>query len=225
MGGQLLHVEQGETVGGEDTLGGEERKVGEMLVIDRVELVLLHQAHQMGELDGDDTTRLQEKLQGSDEIVEVAHLGENVGTAQEIGPRSGGGQLARDLGAEHRRHSGNASIDGHPRDVSRRLDAEHRDPLRDEVLQEVTVIAADFDDLAPGVEPQACHHPLRVGLGVPQPAVGVRREIGIVAEDVLGSYVLLDLDQEALLAHPHVQGIERLHLVELVRREIALAER
>ena len=44
---QFLDVEQSQTVRREDFLGCQERKIGEMLVIDRVELVLFHQAHQV----------------------------------------------------------------------------------------------------------------------------------------------------------------------------------
>ncbi len=58
-----------------------------------------------------------------------------------------------------------------------------------------------------------------------QPARGVGREVRVLAEDLFTAHVLLELDQVAPAAHEHVQRIERLHLVELLLREIALAER
>ena len=43
--------------GGENPLGREQRKIREVLVIDRVELIAFHQPHQMGELHRDDAGR------------------------------------------------------------------------------------------------------------------------------------------------------------------------
>jgi hypothetical protein len=47
---KLLDVEQGEAVLLEDRLGGSEGEVGKVLVVDRVELVPLDQAQQVGKL-------------------------------------------------------------------------------------------------------------------------------------------------------------------------------
>ena len=58
VSGQLLDIEEGQAVRREDALGRHEGEVGEVLVVDRVELVLCHQAHQVGELHGDHPTRL-----------------------------------------------------------------------------------------------------------------------------------------------------------------------
>ena len=54
MGPQLVDVEDPQAVGGEDPLGRHQREVGEVLVIDGVELVLFDELLQVGELDGDD---------------------------------------------------------------------------------------------------------------------------------------------------------------------------
>src|SRR5207245_8040658 len=43
--------------------------------------------------------------------------------------------------------------------------------------------------------------------------------------DRLGADVLLQLHEQALIADVHAQRVKRLHLVELVRVEIALAQR
>ena len=94
VGRQLLDVEQREAVRGEDPLGGDEREVREVLVIDGVELVLVHQPHQVRELDGDHAARLEQGLDARHEVVELGHLGEHVVADDQVGLPAGGGQLA-----------------------------------------------------------------------------------------------------------------------------------
>ena len=62
---------------------------------------------------------------------------------------------------------------------------------------------------------EAGTHQLAVVPGVLDPAVGIGGEVGVLAEDLLRSYELLQLHQEAVLAHVRVQRVEGLHLVEL----------
>ncbi len=53
VGRDLLDVEQRQAVGGEHLFHREQREIGEVLVVDRIELVSLHQAHEMRELHRD----------------------------------------------------------------------------------------------------------------------------------------------------------------------------
>ena len=55
---------------------------------------------------------------------------------------------------------------------------------------------------------------LHVLLRVRHPGVGVRREVGVVAEDVLACHVRRQLHQEAGGADPHVERVEHLAHVE-----------
>ena len=68
-------------------------------------------------------------------------------------------------------------------------------------------------------------HLIGVRAGVLHPAVGERREVGVLGEDVLGADVLLQLHEPALPADVDVERVERLHRVDLVGAEVALAER
>ena len=111
------------------------------------------------------------------------------------------------------------------RDVGRRLDAEDGHAERQEVLQQVAVVAGQLDDEAVGPESEPLRDHLAVGLGVRDPGGRVGREIGVLPEDVLRADILLELDQEALAADQHMQREVRLHRVELVAREEALAQR
>ena len=60
---------------------------------------------------------------------------------------------------------------------------------------------------------------------VGDPGVRVRREVRVLREDLLRGDELLELHQQAALADPHVQRIERLHRARPLGRHIALAQR
>src|SRR4029079_7296367 len=71
---QSLDVDQREPRGRSKAGHGAEREIGEMLVIDRIELVLVHQALKMRHLYGDHAFRRQEIRHAGDEFVELRHL-------------------------------------------------------------------------------------------------------------------------------------------------------
>ena len=57
-------------------------------MVDRVELVPLHEADEVRELQRHDAVRLEQDLQARDEVVEVGHLGQHVVADDEVGPAS-----------------------------------------------------------------------------------------------------------------------------------------
>ena len=69
-------------------------------MIDRVELVLLHQAHQMRELHGDDPLGLQHKFHCLDEAIEVWNVGQNIVSYEQIRPDAIAHELLRRLFVE-----------------------------------------------------------------------------------------------------------------------------
>ena len=102
---------------------------------------------------------------------------------------------------------------------------EDGDAFGDEVLEQVAVVAGELDDLVLWAEIESLDHSLGVDAAVLDPAIRVRGEVRVVAEDVLGADVRLELDQETLAADVDVERVERLHLVELVATHVAFAER
>jgi hypothetical protein len=56
-------------------------------------------------------------------------------------------------------------------------------------------------------------------------AVGVRRKVSVVGEDMLAGYIGGKLHQQAGVAQANVQWIENFCLVELVLRNVTLAKR
>ena len=79
-------------------------------------------------------------------------------------------------------------------DIHRRLDAQARYARSDHVLEQVTVIAGDFDHERFGAESKpsrgVVHEPLRVLY----PAVGVGREVGVVRESIFRGDQCRDLE-------------------------------
>ena len=107
-----------------------------------------------------------------------------------------------------------ASADGG--DVARWLDAQRRDPARDEVLEQVAIVAGQLDHVTRRVEAQPGDHRLGVPSGMLHPAVRVGREVGVLAEDLLAVHVAGQLDEQARAADPHVERIERLHPLDVL---------
>ena len=78
MRGQLLNIEDGKTVFGEDLRDGGEREIGIVLVIGRIELIVSRHLQQMRKFEGRDAARLEEGREAADEIVDVRHMRKHV---------------------------------------------------------------------------------------------------------------------------------------------------
>src|SRR5215470_5034034 len=89
--------------------------------------------------------RLQHQLQAFDEIVEVGHLRQDVVSKNQVGGASVGDELFGYFSSEKLDQSWHALRHCHFRDIGRRLNAKDRHVLLDEILQQISVIAGDFD--------------------------------------------------------------------------------
>jgi len=112
-----------------------------------------------------------------------------------------------------------------PRDVGRRLDAQYGNIRRDEVLQQVSVVAGDLGDEAPCMQAEAFRHGGGVTPGMVHPAVRIRRQVRVFREDVGRGDKLFQLHQEAVIADVGVERVEGLHLVQLLWCDVRLAQR
>ena len=194
-------------------------------MVDRVELEALDQAHDVRHLDRRHTVRREDCLDSRDEVVQLGDLREDVVRHDQI--RSA--PVRDELPGQPRVEEGDDRLYsplpcrlGH---VRRRVDPERRYPALYEMLEEISVVGRQLDYEAARVEPEPLYDGLRIACRVRDPRVGVRGVVDVVAEDLLGRDVRLQLDEQALFADPDVQRIERLHVVELLRGEQALTER
>ena len=225
MGRDLLDVEEAHTVVREDGRHREEREVREVLVVDGVELVVPHQLEEVRELHGDDAVGGEQRGHAADEVVEVGHVREHVVAQQQVGSRALVAEPRRQLGAEELDQRRDPAFLRRRRDVGRRLDAEDGQLALDEVLEEVAVVAGDLDDLVRRSEVEPRRRLLDVRAGVLQPAPRERREVRVVAEDLLGRLELGELHQVALRAYVCVQRVEALSLIEPVGAHVGVGER
>ena len=230
---QLLDVDDAHADVGEELLEDEQREVGEVLVVDGVELVLRDQAEQVRHLDRDGPLGLEQDAEALGEVAEARHVREHVVGGDQIGRDAPGPQRPRRVRPEEGDLGGHALLDGDLGDVLGRLDAEDRYAVGLEVLQEIAVVAGNLHHLGRRGQPEPRHHAVGVLPAVLQPGVGERREVGVVAEDVLGALELVELHEQAAITDVDVQRVERFLLVQVFganervrqRREAEIDER
>ena len=136
-----------------------------------------------------------------------------------------GHDLLRGLSAEEGVEPRDAGFLRLFRDIGGRLDAEDRHAQADEMLEQITVIAAELDDEALGPETEPLLDHFAVAAGMLDPGGGDGREIGIFGEDMRRAHEFRQLDQPAMVTDPCVQRVIDFRLIELLLGEETLAER
>ena len=166
---EFVHVDHPQPGRGQRARGGQQGQVGEVLVVDRVVLPPLDQAEQVRELQRHHALVLDQRAQARREASDVGHMGEDVVRGHQIGPAVLPRDLATGLGAEELDLRPDAPGAGRLGHVRGRLDAEHRDALGLEVLEQVAVVARHLGDQAVRGQTQPLDHRLRVALRVRHP--------------------------------------------------------
>ena len=129
-----------------------------MLVVDRVELPLLHQSQEVREFHGQNPVRGQQNFHARDEVVQIRDMGEDVVAGQEIRPDAFRHQLPGIGLAEELHSGGDALLLRRRGDVGRRLDTEDRDPRFFEILEKVAVVARQLYHQGVGSQVQPFDH-------------------------------------------------------------------
>ncbi len=144
-----------------------------MLVVDGVELIVLHQFQQMRKLHGDDAALAQKKLHAGDEVVQIGDMRQHVIAEQQVRLAKFGNQLACGLGPEELHNRRYAILDRDLGHIGGGFDAQNGHALRDKMLQQVTVVAGDLHHAAVSTDPEALAHQFAVLACVLYPAVRV----------------------------------------------------
>ena len=226
VGLEFLDVDHPQPGRRQGTGGGQQGQVGEVLVVDGVVLAALDQPEQVRELQRDRALVLDQRAQARPRSPGCRARGRRRCSPATRSARPCRCAISRPVSAPRNWTSvvmpaGPGGL-GH---VRGRLDAEHRDARRLEVLQQVAVVAGHLGDQAVRGQLQALDHRLRVPLRVRHPRVGVRGKVGVVGEDILAGHVSGKLHEQAFLAQADVERIERFRFVELVLGNVALAKR
>jgi hypothetical protein len=101
------------------------------------------------------------------------------------------------------------------RDIGGRLDAQRGHAKRDEMLQQVSIVACKFHDQAVAIQIQSLLDHFAIRLRVRHPGRRIGGEIGILPKYAFRRHILLELDQQAIRAHIGMQRIKRLHAVRV----------
>ena len=78
MSRQFLNVEERQSMGRKNAFNSDKRKIGKVFMVNRVELVFLHEPHQMRKLEGDDPVLVEQNLHPADKTIQIRYMGENI---------------------------------------------------------------------------------------------------------------------------------------------------
>src|ERR1700724_350704 len=116
-----------------------------MLVVDGIELVAVNEPLKVRKLQCDHAVGRQQVRHFCGEIVEIRHLRQNVVADNQSCMLTLGDKLLRKLQAEELDQGGNALPAGGLGHVGGRFDARHRHAERQEMLQQISIVACDLE--------------------------------------------------------------------------------
>src|SRR6185369_1786336 len=110
-----------------------------MFVIDRVELDTLDHPQDVRNFDREYSRRFEKRMQGTDEVVEIGNVCEDVVCDHKVGSLLAFDDSRRSLATQETDLRGNARGDRCRGDVSGRFDPQYRNAGVDEVPQQIAV--------------------------------------------------------------------------------------
>src|ERR1700751_3272161 len=126
-----------------------QREVRKVLMIDRIVLVLLHKSAQMRELQRGNSFRLKQNSNAADKIVKIRDLCQDIVANYQVRCLSAGNHLLRGMAPEELDKGGHPLFLSRLGDVCCGLDAEDGNSFFQKILQQITVVAGQFDRKAP----------------------------------------------------------------------------
>src|SRR3990172_12640756 len=138
-------------------------------MVDRIELIVVHQADDMGKLQGDHAARSQKDPQALDKVMDARYLGKHVVADDKVGPLPLPGKAVSELRSEELDESRDALCLGLSGHVGRGFDAKRDDAVRKEILKEVAVVAGNLNHVGASSEVQLSHQAVHVAFGVVEP--------------------------------------------------------
>jgi hypothetical protein len=123
-------------------------------MIDGIELILAYQLEEMRKLHGYHATGLQQDLHPGHKIVQIGHVRENVIADQKIGSPIFLTDLCSAIAPKELNDRWNSFVLCDRSHIRRGFDPEHFNAAFGEVLQQIAVIAGEFDYKAIGPDAQ-----------------------------------------------------------------------
>ncbi len=202
------------------------REVAQVLVVDCVEFAVIDQIANVRELQDRHACRLEHPRNTLDETVGIGDVRQHVIGVQHVCRQALLRESRRQVNGEEIDQCLDANRLGGPRRRFGRIDAENGDSGGKVVLQQVAVVARQFDHSVARPEAAARDQLLDVGDRVRLESIRNGREIRIIiAEQLGGRDRVVDLHEAAIVAEDQPQRITSLWLVELFGRQQAVCQR
>src|ERR1700740_613188 len=131
-----------------------EGEIGEMLVVNGIELIVVDQPLQVRKFQRDNALWRQEVRESSGEIVQVGYLSENVIADDKICSTALGDETLRQVKVEEFNKRRNVPLSRSCRDVDCRLNTGHGDAERQKVLKQIAVVARNLENTAAWPQPE-----------------------------------------------------------------------
>ena len=119
-----------------------------MLVVDRVELRVRHQLHQVRELDADHAVAGQHLREAGDEVVDVGHVGQHVVRDDQVDRTALLAEPRCRLAAEELFECFDAQGAGSRGGARGGLDAQAWNSSRNKILEQIAIIGCNFNNQA-----------------------------------------------------------------------------
>src|SRR6266436_4260522 len=152
VNGETLDAEYFEAVAGEKGLKRGNCEIKNVFVVDGVEFGVFDEIDGVRKFEDDAAFGLEKGFEAGDEVVGVWCVGEDVIAEDEVGFFARDGEFFGDVIAKEFDEGFDAFFARDFGDVSGGLDAEAGDFGFGEVLQEITVVAGDLDDVTLVIE-------------------------------------------------------------------------
>jgi hypothetical protein len=224
VNGEAFDSENFQAEAGEQGLKRGDREIEDVLVIDGVEFGVFDEIDRVGKFEDNTAFRLQERFQAADELVGVGCVGEDVVAEDQVSFFAGGDESVCDVVAEKFDESFDAFFAGDFGDVGGRLDAEAGNPGLRKVLQQITVVAGDFDDVALIIQREFPDVTFNGFACVTEQRVGKRRKIKVFREQSGRGHEVGDLEEPAGLADGEAEGEFGLTLGDVLRSQEIVGE-
>ena len=161
MGLELVDVEELKAMGIEHLARSQQREIGEVLVVDRVELVALDEAQQVGNLDRRHPWGASTSAIPPTKSLRSGTWAMTLLAASRSAARPSAASRSSQIPSEELDDGLDALLLGHLRDIGGRLDTQRGDPALDEVLQQIAVVAGELNDEAVVIEAETLAPPSR----------------------------------------------------------------
>lgn len=195
-------------------------------MIDRVEFDVVDQIFQIRSFNDNDAVRFQQGGKPGDDTVQIGDVSQHVVRMNDIGPVPGSDKVFGDLAPEEFADGPDPTLGlGDPGDVLCGFNAQDRDSRFVIPLQEIPVVAGDFDGQTLGTELSLCSNPVSNGPRVRDHGVGERREVSIFPKQNFRRNGLGDLRERAIGAPGQFEWPAGLGLIQLVFPQQCVGQR